>query len=348
MYLSFRWYGPEDPIPLQHIRQVPGMRSVVTALYDVPASQVWDESRLRGLKDAIEAEAMTFDVVESIPVHEDIKLGRPTRDGLIAVYRENLALMGRLGIRVLCYNFMPLYSWFRTEYEMELTDGSTAMSFDQGEIHNIPDPWATDLPAYWPLEESLDEVKAAYRSINEDDIWRNLKYFLEQIVPAAEAAGVRLAIHPDDPPWEIFGLPRILRARDSLERLLDLVDSPVNGLTFCTGALGTRAENDLPSLIRRFGHRIHFAHCRNVKRTASKSFHEVAHPPEYGDVDLVEVMRAYADIGYEGPMRPDHGRNVWGEIGTPGYALYDRGMGATYLLGLWDAIQRERSANGLD
>ena len=345
MYLSFRWYGPEDPIPLKHIRQIPGMRSVVTALYDVPASQVWDEARLRALKDAIEAEAMTFDVVESIPVHEDIKLGRPTRDALIAVYRENLALMGRLGIRVLCYNFMPLYSWFRTEYEMELADGSSAMSFDQDEIFNVPDPWATDLPAYWPLEESLDEAKEAYRNIDDEDIWRNLKYFLEQIVPTAEQVGVKLAIHPDDPPWEIFGLPRILRTQDSLRRLLDLVDSPVNGLTFCTGALGTLSENDLPAMIRRFGDRIHFAHCRNVKRTAEKAFHEVAHPPEYGDVDLVEVMRAYADIGYEGPMRPDHGRNVWGEVGTPGYALYDRGLGATYLLGIWDAIGRERRAN---
>lgn len=342
MYLSFRWYGPEDPIPLKHIRQIPGMRSVVTALYDVPASQVWDEARLRGLKDAIVAEGMTLDVVESIPVHEDIKLGRPTRDALIAIYRENLALMGRLGINVLCYNFMPLYSWFRTEHEMELEDGSSAMSFDQRDLSKVPDPWATDLPAYWPLEESLDEVKEAYRKIDDEDIWRNLQYFLAQIMPTADGVGVKLAIHPDDPPWEIFGLPRILRSRDSLRRLLDLVDSPANGLTFCSGALGTLAENDLPAMIRRFGDRIHFAHCRNVKRTAPRAFHEVAHPPEYGDVDLVEVMRAYADIGYEGPMRPDHGRNIWDEIGTPGYALNDRGLGATYLLGLWEAIQRER------
>lgn len=343
MYLSFRWYGPEDPIPLNHIRQIPGVKSVVTALYDVPASQVWDEGRLRSLKDAIEAESMTLDVVESIPVHEDIKLGRATRDDLIAVYRENLALMGRLSIKVLCYNFMPLYSWFRTEYEMPLADGSTAMSFDQRDLYKVPDPWATDLPAYWPLEESLEDVKEAYRNIDDEDIWRNVKYFLEQITPTAEAVGVKLAIHPDDPPWEIFGLPRIIRSRDSLQRLLDLVDSPNNGLTFCTGALGTLADNDLPAMIRRFGDRIHFAHCRNVRRTDELAFHEVAHPPQYGDVDLVEVMRAYADIGYDGPLRPDHGRNVWGEVGTPGYALYDRALGATYLLGLWDAIQRERS-----
>lgn len=343
MYLSFRWYGPDDPIPLRHIRQIPGMKSVVTALYDVPASQAWDEGRLRALKDAIEAESMTFDVVESIPVHEDIKLGKPSRDALIAVYRENLALMGRLGIEVLCYNFMPLYSWFRTDHEMELADGSTAMSFDQTDIHRVPDPWASDLPAYWPLEESLDDVKEAYRKIDDEDIWRNLKYFLEQIVPTAQESGVKLAMHPDDPPWEIFGLPRIIRNSDSLQRLIDLVDSRINGLTFCTGALGTLAENDLPAMIRQFGSRIHFAHCRNVKRTDAHAFHEVAHPPEYGDVDLVSVMRAYADIGYSGPLRPDHGRNVWGEVGTPGYALNDRALGATYLLGLWDAIERERN-----
>ncbi len=343
MYLSFRWYGPTDPIPLKHIRQIPGMKSIVTALYDVPASQVWDEKRLQGLKDDIEAEGMTFDVVESIPVHEDIKLGRPTRDAHLAVFCENLALMGKLGIEVLCYNFMPLYSWFRTDYTMPLFDGSNAMSFDQNDIDKVVDPWATDLPAYWPLEESLDDVKAAYRQLTTEDVWKNFEYFLEQVTPTAEQVGVKLAIHPADPPWEIFGLPRLVTSESSLARLLDHVDSPNNGLTFCTGALGAKADNDLPKMIRRFGERIHFAHCRNVKRTAEQAFHEVAHPPSYGDVDLVEVMRAYSDIGYTGPMRPDHGRNVWGEVGTPGYALNDRAMGATYLMGLWDGIQRERS-----
>ncbi len=339
MYLSFRWYGPTDPISLQDIQQIPGMKSVVTALYDVPASQSWDERRLRSLKDDIEAHNMTFDVVESIPVHEDIKLGRPTRDAHIAVYRENLALMGRLGIEVLCYNFMPLYSWFRTEYEKPLVDGSTAMGFDQRELYNVPDPWSTDLPAYWPLEESLDDTKEAYQQINTEDVWENFRYFLEQITPTAEEVGVKLAIHPDDPPWEIFGLPRIIRDEQDLQRTLNLVKSTNNGLTFCTGALGAKAENDLPAMIRKFGERIHFVHCRNVKRTDELAFHEVAHPPAYGDVNLVEALRALKDVDYQGPLRPDHGRNIWGEKRTPGYGLYDRALGATYLLGIWEATQ---------
>jgi mannonate dehydratase len=345
MYLSFRWYGPEDPIPLQHIRQIPGMKSIVTALYDLPASQPWPESRLLDLKNQIEAHGMCFDVVESIPVHEDIKLGRPTRDGLIAVYKQNLALMGKLGIGVQCYNFMPLFSWFRTELALGLPDGSNALAYRHDEVDKMRDPWSSDLPAYWPLEDSPDELKSLYLAQTEEDLWANLKYFLGQITPTAEQAGVQLAMHPDDPPWAIFGLPRIIVDETSLARMIDMVPSPVNGLTFCTGSLGALKSNDLPRMIRRFGDRIFFAHCRNVKRTGEKTFNETAHLLGEGDVDLVEVMRAYHDVGYQGPLRPDHGRMIWGEAGTPGYGLYDRALGAMYLQGIWDGIERERSSS---
>jgi len=283
--------------------------------------------------------------VESIPVHDDIKLGRPNRDALIAVYRENLALLGKLGISVLCYNFMPLFDWFRTELAFELDDGSNVMAYRHSEIDKMADPWSAAWPAYWPLDDSPESLKAAYRNITPDDLWANLRYFLQVVTPTAEAAGVKLALHPDDPPWDIFGLPRIINTEDNIARMLSLVDSPANGLTFCTGSLGALPENDLPKMIRRFGGRIFFAHCRNVKTTDTKTFHETAHPPAFGDVDLVEVMRALYDVGYGGPLRPDHGRMIWGETGTPGYGLYDRALGAMYLQGVWEGIERERAAN---
>ncbi|MFP4324303.1 MAG: mannonate dehydratase [Anaerolineales bacterium] len=338
MYLAFRWYADKDPIPLSYIRQIPGMRSVVTALYNVPPSQPWPQADLRRLKDQIEAHDMRLDVVESIPVHDDIKLGRPNRDELIAVYKQNLATVGKLGVKVVCYNFMPLFDWFRTELALDLPDGSNTMAYRHAELEKMADPWSQDFPAYFPLEDSPEALKAAYREQTEDDLWDNLAYFLRAVIPAAEEAGVKLAIHPDDPPWSIFGLPRIVTNEANLARLLGLVESPAHGLTFCTGSLGANPENDLPGMVRRFGGRIHFGHCRNLKRTAAHDFHESDHTRAGGDLDLVAVLRAYAEVGYTGPIRPDHGRMIWGEEGQPGYGLYDRALGAMYLQGAWDSL----------
>jgi mannonate dehydratase len=175
--------------------------------------------------------------------------------------------------------------------------------------------------------------------MGEEQLFENLAYFLKKVVPVAEESGVRMAIHPDDPPWPIFGLPRIVRNAQTLQALLDVVDSPYNGLTFCTGSLGASAENDLPAMIRQFGNRINFVHARNVKRTAAYDFHETKHPSEFGDVNMFEVIRALHDVGFNGPIRPDHGRMIWGETGRPGYGLYDRALGATYLYGLMEAIE---------
>src|SRR5229473_3518408 len=288
MHMTFRWFGPADPIPLAHIRHVSG---VVSALYDVPVGAVWSRERLERLKAEIDAVGLTFAVVESIPVHEDIKLGRPSRDRLIATYCESVRAMGALRIPVLCYNFMPVFDWVRTNLAHLLAD------------------------------------------------------FLERVVPAAEDAGVRMAIHPDDPPWSIFGLPRIVCTGADLERLVALVDRPTNGVTFCTGSLGADPDNDLPALVRRLGAgggggRVHFAHCRNVRVTGERRFHETAHPSACGGVDLCEVLRALRDVGFTGPMRPDHGRMIWGERGRPGYGLYDRALGAMYLQGLWEGLTR--------
>jgi mannonate dehydratase len=184
----------------------------------------------------------------------------------------------------------------------------------------------------------LRGLRDAYRAVHAERLWDHLGYFLERVIPVAEQAGVRMAIHPDDPPWPIFGLPRIICRGADLERLLKLVDRPANGVTFCTGSLGALPENDLPAIVRRLGPRIHFAHCRNVRITGERKFHETPHPSALGGVDLRAVLAALRDTGFTGPMRPDHGRMIWGERGRPGYGLYDRALGATYLQGLWEGL----------
>ncbi|PYP51462.1 MAG: mannonate dehydratase [Gemmatimonadetes bacterium] len=347
MHMTFRWFGRDDPIPLAHIRHIPGVSGVVSALYDVPVGAAWTRERLARLKDEIEAAGLTFAVVESIPVHEDIKLGRPGRDRLIANYCESVRVMGALRIPVLCYNFMPVFDWLRTDLAQPLADGSTALAYDDRALAAVDLSRGTgDLPgwatAYGP--EELQRLLAAYRDVDAGRLWEHLAHFLERVVPAAEDAGVRMAIHPDDPPWGIFGLPRIICTGADLERLVALVDSPANGVTFCTGSLGANPENDLPAMVRRIGERIHFAHCRNVRVTGERRFHETAHPSACGGVDLYEVLRALSDVGFTGPMRPDHGRMIWGERGRPGYGLYDRALGAMYLQGLWEGLTRGNEA----
>ena len=341
MHMTFRWFGPMDPIPLAHIRQIPGVNGVVSALYDVPVGDPWPRARLERLGADIDAAGLKLAVVESIPVHEDIKLGRPTRDRLIANYCDSVRAMGELGVSVLCYNFMPVFDWLRTDLAMSLPDGSTALAYDDRALARVDLTRGTgDLPG-WATAYSAGELQAllaAYRSVDAERLWDHLAYFLERVVPVAEAAGVRMAIHPDDPPWPIFGLPRIICRGADLERLLKLVDRPANGVTFCTGSLGALPENDLPAMVRRLGPRIHFAHCRNVLITGERQFHETPHPSALGGVDLGAVLRALRDTGFTGPMRPDHGRMIWGERGRPGYGLYDRALGATYLQGLWEGL----------
>lgn len=346
MEMTFRWYGPGlDPIPLQYIKQIPGMTGIVSALHDVPVGRPWSVDRLAQRRDEIEAAGLRFSVVESIFVHEDIKLGRGERDRYIEAYQQSIRSMGEVGIPVLCYNFMPIFDWTRTSLDMRFPDGSTALAYDHRELAKVDLSRGTgDLPGWGSAftAEELGALLEAYRSVDEERLWENLAYFLEHIVPVAEESGVKLAIHPDDPPWSIFGLPRIIRDASALRRFVDLVDSPANGVTFCTGSLGATLDNDLPAMAREIGARgrIHFAHCRNVKVTGDREFHESMHPSEFGSVDMLEVLRALRETGFGGPMRPDHGRMIWGETGKPGYGLYDRALGATYLLGLWEALSR--------
>jgi mannonate dehydratase len=345
MKMSFRWFGDDDPVRLDQIRQIPGVRTVVGALTDIPVGDPWPYDAVARLAAKIDQAGLELGVVESIPVHEDIKLGRPSRDRLIDQYCDSIVHLGALGIPVLCYNFMPIFDWTRTDLDRLQPDGSTSLAYDDKQLARIDLSKGTgDLPGWATAydAEQLQSLLAAYHGMADEQLWEHLAYFLERVVPAAATANVKLAIHPDDPPWPIFGLPRIVTNAAALDRLTRLVDHPANGVTFCTGSLGASAENDLPRMVRDLGGRgrIHFMHCRNVRRTGRRDFHEVAHPSEFGDVDMLGVMRALRDVGYTGPMRPDHGRMIWNERGRPGYGLYDRALGATYLLGLWEGTAR--------
>jgi mannonate dehydratase len=341
MKMTFRWYGEGDPVRLENIRQIPGVRGVVSALYDVPVGEAWPKASLERLGESIDRAGLGFAVVESIPVHEDIKLGRPTRDRLLDNYCESVRHMGELGVPVLCYNFMPIFDWTRTDLAMPLPDGSTCLSYDDEQLARINLSRGTgDLPGWATAysAEQLQALLAAYRDVDAERLWEHLAYFLERVAPVAESVNVKMAIHPDDPPWSIFGLPRIVTDGPALQRLVGLVSSPANGVTFCTGSLGSSDANDLPAMVRALGSRVHFAHCRNVLRTGERQFHESPHPSEFGSVDMRAVLEALRDVGFAGPMRPDHGRMIWGEKGRPGYGLYDRALGAMYLQGLWEGL----------
>jgi len=348
MYLTFRWFGDGDPVTLEQIRQIPGVEGVVAALYDLPVGAVWPLEKITALKDKINRYGLRFDVIESVPVHEDIKLGLKTRERYIDNYCATLLNLGTAGIKVVCYNFMPVFDWTRTELHHVLADGSTALSYDHAVAQKM-DPLYGDLSLPgWEVSyarEELQELIARYHELSEEELWANLEYFLRRVVPAAERAGIRLAIHPDDPPWPVFGIPRIIRDKTGLDRLINLVDSPANGITLCSGSLGANPENNIPELIRYFGRkgRIHFAHCRNIKITKDRCFVETAHPSADGSLDMVEIMKAYRDTDFQGPVRPDHGRMIWGEKGRPGYGLYDRALGAAYLNGIRETLRKVKN-----
>ena len=345
MEMTFRWYGDDDPVTLDKIRQIPGVTGIVSAIYDVPVGETWSMEKILELKAKVEAKGLRLSVIESVPVHEDIKMGKPSRDRLIENYCTTLRNLSAAGIHTVCYNFMPVFDWTRSELDHELEDGSNALIFVKEQVEKM-DPVRGELALPgWDAsytKESLKAVFDEYKNITEEDLWDNLKYFLERVIRVAEEVKVKMAIHPDDPPWSIFGLPRIITNKENLERFCKLVDSPYNGITLCSGSLGVTRKNDIPEFIRHFGKmgRIHFGHCRNVLITEEGSFEESAHLSSKGSLDMAEIMQAYADIGFDGPIRPDHGRMIWGEKGRPGYGLYDRALGAVYLNGLWEGIKK--------
>lgn len=349
MKLSFRWYGADDPVSLEYISQIPGMRSVVSAVYDVPPGELWPEESLKAIREACKAHGLVFDVVESIPVHEDIKLGRGNVDRLLENYCENIRRCGRWGVKCITYNFMPVFDWTRTQLDKRAADGSTSLVMYWEQLRGL-DPLQDDihLPG-WDQSYSQSQVReliAAYGELGEEGLWENLGRFLKKVVPAAEESGVRLAIHPDDPPYPIFGLPRIVTCEENLDRLLAIVDSPANSLCLCTGSLGCAKSNDVAAMVRKYAKmdRIAFMHIRNVQLLPDGSFEERAHLSSCGSLDVYEIVKALADAGFSGYVRPDHGRMIWGETGKPGYGLYDRALGAAYLNGLFEACEKAKGA----
>ncbi|MFT9598679.1 mannonate dehydratase [Mesobacillus sp.] len=353
MNMTFRWYGRDnDTVTLDHVKQIPGVKGIVWALHQKPVGEVWEKEEVKAEMDYIQSFGFHGDVVESVNIHEAIKLGNEDRDRYIENYKQTIRNLGEVGVKVICYNFMPIFDWTRTEMYKELPDGSTALFFEKAKVEN-QDPQelidtvasASDLtlPGWEPEKMArIKELFAAYESVSEEDLWENLGYFLNEVLPVAEEAGIKMAIHPDDPPWTIFGLPRIMTGRKSLEKLLSISDSPSNGITFCTGSLGASPKNDMVALAAEFAHKSPFAHIRNVKIFENGDFIETSHLTTDGSINIKGVVKELSDIQYEGYVRPDHGRHLWGEVCRPGYGLYDRALGIMYLHGLWDAYQASK------
>ena len=343
MKMTFRWYGEDDPVTLEKIKQIPGVVGIVSAIYDIPVGEVWPLERIVKLKQAIEKAGLELSVIESVPVHEDIKMGCGDRDRYIDNYCQTLRNLSKVGIDCVCYNFMPVFDWMRSDLAFTLPDGSNALIYDNETVLKMdPVKGELSLPG-WDSSYTKEDMKALlekYKNISEEDLWNNLKYFLDRVIKVAEEVKVKMAIHPDDPPWSIFGLPRIITNKKNIERFLKLYDSPYNGLTLCSGSLGVSPENDVVDLVNTYCDRIHFAHIRNIKITGEKCFEEAGHKTECGSLDIFGIIKAYYDNGFDGYIRPDHGRMIWGETGKPGYGLYDRALGAVYINGIWEALER--------
>lgn len=384
----FRWYGPDDPVPLAHIRQA-GATGAVTALHHIYDGSPWPETEVLQRKAEVEAAGLNWSVVESIPVHNSIKLRTSERSRYIGWYRDSIRTLAKAGIKVICYNFMPVLDWTRTDLLYQLPTGGLALRFDAVDfaaydIFVLQRPGVLDsytvaqaeaaqrrfdamdanridciernliagLPA---RERSFDragflDALAEYDGVSADDMHANLAAFLEDIVPVAEEFGSRLCIHPDDPPFSLYGLPRIVSTAADLRRILGAVDSQANGLTLCTGSLGARADNDLVAMAREFGPRIHFAHLRNVQREGDGSFFEADHLA--GSTNIPAVIIALLDeqrrrqlegrADWRIPVRPDHGHLLADDIGkdriNPGYSLIGRLKGLAEIRGVMHGV----------
>lgn len=343
MKMTFRWYGLNDCISLQTIRQIPGMTGVVTAVYDTPVGSVWSRESIAELKKACEEQSLEMEVIESVPVHEDIKLGRGKRDEYIANYCENIRRLSEAGVKCICYNFMPVFDWLRTNLHTAAEDGSNSLSYNHEEIMSL-DPKHLSLPGWDEsyTAEELNGLLESYKDMTHEQLFDNLVYFLKKIIPVCNEVGMNMAIHPDDPPWDVFGLPRIISNAEDYERLFAAVPDNTNGITFCTGSLGADRNNDLIKMAYDYSKRgkIHFAHIRNIKYSNELDFREVGHKTECGSLDIYGIVKALVKGGFNEYVRPDHGRNIWGEDAKPGYGLYDRALGACYLNGLFEAIEK--------
>lgn len=341
MKMTFRWYGEKDSIPLSYIRQIPGMSGVVTAVYDVPVGEVWEMDKILRLKSLCDEKGLEMEVIESVPVHEDIKLGLPTRDRYIANYATTIRNLGKAGVKCICYNFMPVFDWLRTNLHTEAEDGSNALSYNHEELMSL-DPHNLHLPGWDEsyTSEELNSLLDAYSGMSHEQLFENLVYFLNGIMPACDETGINMAIHPDDPPWDMFGLPRIITGMSSYDKLFAAVPNVHNGITLCTGSLGAGRDNDMVAMASKLATRSYFVHLRQITHSGALDFCESGHLTSMGSLDMYGIVKALVEAGFDGYVRPDHGRNIWGEDGKPGYGLFDRALGATYLYGLFEAVEK--------
>lgn len=302
MKMTFRWYGDNDPVTLGQIRQIPGVTGIVSAIYNIPVGKVWPVEAIRELKEKVSRSGLALEVIESVPVHEDIKLRRGKYQEYIENYKENIRRLAAEGIRCICYNFMPVFDWTRSRLDQPLPDGSNALVYYKEDVDRM-DPAKMSLPgwdaSYFP--EEIEELIREYQLQGIEGLWENLKYFIQEIIPVAIECNVNMGLHPDDPPWPIFGIPRIITDEAAIDRFLSLYDDPHHGISLCSGSLGCAACNDIPHLVCKYGKmgRIHFAHMRNVKILEDGSFEESAHPSFCGSLDMVEIMKAYYETGFE-------------------------------------------------
>lgn len=357
MEMTFRWYGADqEKITLDQIREIPGVKGVVGCMMDIPVGEVWPEERVAALVKQVEDHGLTLKVIESVNIHDDIKVGLPSRDKYIENYKQTIRNLAKYGIKVICYNFMPVFDWIKSDLDYQLPDGSKTLCFEKKDIPDDPqellDTYSKGtngftLPGWEP--ERLAQVKhlfEIYKDVDEDKLRENLVYFLKAIMPTCEECDVKMAIHPDDPPYSMFGLPRIIKNREDLDWLCNAVDTPYNGITLCTGSIAEDPANDVYAILEEFTRRgrIHFAHVRNIKYLhpgENKDFYESAHLSEEGSLDMYRIVQALHDNGFTGFIRPDHGRMIWGETGRPGYGLFDRALGVAYINGLWEALEKK-------
>lgn len=355
MKMTFRWYGKNsDSVTLKQIRQIPGVTGLMGFLDYKPAGEVWTREEIKTYIDDVHSAGLECEVIESVNVHEDIKMGLPTRDKYIDAYKETIRNLSEFGVKVIVYNFMPVFDWLRTDLARLIPeDGSNSLYFDEKDLSGMTpleivrrttsESNGFSLPGWEPdrLAE-LETTLKQYEGITTDTLRKNYKYFLDAIIPTCEEVGIKMACHPDDPAWSIFGLPRIAHSQADFDKIIALHDSPCNTVCLCSGSLGSDPSNDIPAIIRHFGklNRISCAHVRNIKYLGYHKFREASHLSSDGDLDMYEIMRAIYETCPNIYVRPDHGRMIWDETGRPGYGLYDRALGATYLNGLWEAIEK--------
>ncbi len=356
MKMTFRWFGENsDSVKLSQIKQIPGMTGLMGFLDYKPAGEVWTEEEIKAYIDKVHEAGLECEVIESVNVHEDIKMGLPTRDNYIENYNITIRNLAKYGVKVIIYNFMPVFDWLRTDLARPIPeDGSNSLYFNEKDLGTMgpleivrktaADSNGFSLPGWEP--ERLAELETTlkqYEGMTPDKLRENYKYFLDAVIPVCEEVGIRMACHPDDPAWPIFGLPRIAHTQEQFDQICALHDSPANALCLCTGSMGSNEGNNVPEIIRHFGekNRIAALHVRNVKfLDGYHHFREASHLSKDGDLDMFEIMKAIYETCPDTYVRPDHGRMIWDEVGRPGYGLYDRALGATYLNGLWEAIDK--------